>query len=203
MLVIQKITLVWHKEERGGKFAEARSRFNFALPINRTPGKTDECLLDEHRLYQHVNKFYTLQEYDKLLGFEWSARVRREYSPPVRLSELKVKNVTFTEVDSGIRVNFSYDPQLNGAPPRRGHNKDFNDTNSPFFGEDILNETAFALALGQMGRIAYNGRFSDCDNGHWWYEQTVVNIANVENFKSNVFVGREFDFVYERLAELR
>lgn len=205
MLIIQEITLVWHKPERGGKFAEARNRFDFAFPIEQKPDRSDECLFDDQRFYQKEDKFYTLDQYDKLIFPEGFARLRRKLPPPpVKLSELKVKNIQFTKIGGKIRVDFSYDPQLNGKPHRHGHNKDYNNEKSRFFCRDILNETAFTLDIGQKGRIMYNARFVYYDDGTHWYEQTVINIANIESeeFRSNVFLSQSFDFVYDRLEKL-
>lgn len=204
MLIIQEIMLDWHKPERGGKFAEARNKFDFAFPIENKPDRSDECLLDIQRYYQKDDKFYTLEEYHRLLFSENFIRYRENIPLPVKLSELEVKNIEFTETDGRIQVNFSCDPQLNGKPHRHGHNKDYNNEKSRYFCRDVLNETAFMLEIGQNGRILYNARFVDWDNGTHWYEQTVVNIANIgfEEFRSNIFLSQEFDFVYDRLEKL-
>lgn len=206
MLVVQEIVTVWNKSERGGENAEARSRFLYAAPIERKPCASDECIFNHIRFYQKDGRFYAPDEYDKLMGFGGTGRLlKRAYEQPVKLSQLKVKNVSFTENKNGIEVGFSYDPQINGRPARKGHNKDFNNTESRLYGKDILNETAFVLKEGQKGQIIYNGRFSDYDTGQWWYEQTAVNVANVsfENFHKQIFLSSEFDFVYKQLEYLK
>lgn len=205
MLVVQEIVSVWHKSERGGENSEARSRFPYTANIERKPGVDDECVFDHVRFYQSKNKFYTLDEYERHMGFNTRLTTQRAYEPPVKLSQLKVRNVSFSVTENGIEAVFSYDPQLNGRPCRKGHNKDYNNISSGFYGKDILNETAFLLKDGQKGRIMYNGRFSDYDTGQWWYEQTAVNIANIsyEKFRSNVFSAMDFDFEYCKLAVLK
>lgn len=201
MLIIQETALTWFKPERGGKPAEVRNKFRWTFPIERVPDKSDECVLDERRLYQQEGKFLTLSEYNKLMGFSPS---RGKSEQPVKIADLRVKNVDFTVIDEGkIRVDFSMNPQNhNGAPHRHGHNKDFNNPDSTLCGKDVLNETAFTLAEGQTGQIAYNARFSDWDSGEWWYEQTVINIAN-SPFRANIFLSGEFDYVYKQLENLR
>lgn len=201
MLIIQETVLTWFKSERGGKPAEVRNKFKWAFPIEQIPNKSDECILDERRLYQREGKFLTLSEYNKVMGFSPS---RGKSEPPVKIAELRVKNVEFIVIDEGkIRVDFSMNPQNhNGAPHRHSHNKDFNNPDSPLCGKDVLNETAFTLAEGQTGQIAYNARFSDWDGGGWWYEQTVINIANA-SLRKNIFLTGEFDYIYKQLENLR
>lgn len=205
MLVVQQIVTVWYKSERGGECAEARSKFSYTAPIEGKPCVSDECFFDYKRFYQKGGKFYTPIEYDELMGYGGVMSLKRAYEPPVKLSQLKGRNVSFTQTENGVEVGFSYDPQINGKPYRRGHNKDFNNTASRFYGKDMLNETAFVLKEGQKGRIIYNGRFSDYDTGQWWYEQTAVNIANIsfEKFRGDIFLSSEFDFSYRQLAHLR
>lgn len=205
MLVVQQIVTVWYKSERGGECAEARSKFSYTAPIEGKPCVSDECIFDYKRFYQKDRRFYTPDEYDKLMGFGVRQLPKRTYEPPVKLSQLKGRNVSFTQTENGVEVGFSYDPQINGKPCRRGHNKDFNNTASRFYGKDVLNETAFVLKDGQKGQIMYNGRFSDYDTGQWWYEQTAVNIANIpfEDFHKDIFLEGKFDFVYNKLAYLK
>lgn len=202
MLIIQTTTLTWFKPERGGFPAEVRNKFKWTFPIERIPDKEDECLLDERRLYQQEGKFLTLAEFNKALGFPPPRR--NTDLPPTKISDLREKNVKFTMLDGGeIQVDFSMNPQNhNGVPHRHGHNKDFNNPDSPLCGKDVLNETAFTLAVGESGQIAYNARFSDCDMGHWWYEQTVINIANTP-FNANIFRSGKFDYIYKQLENLR
>ena len=204
MLIIQETMLTWFKPERGGKFAEIRNKLNYSFPIENKPDRSDECLLDVQRFYQKDGRFYTLEEFYRLLYSENFIRYRNDLPPPVKLSELEVKNIEFTEIDGKIQVDFSYDPQLNGKPHRHGHNKDYNNEKSRYFCRDVLNETAFTLEIGQKGRILYNARFVDWDTGEHWYEQTVINIANVkfDEFRSNIFLSQEFDFVYDKLEKL-
>ena len=206
MLAVQETTAVWYKSDKGGEAAQARNSFIFAASIEHKPLFTDQCVYGYRCFYQKGVKLYTSEEYDELMGFI-KAKIlpKRTYEPPVKLSQLKVKNLTFTQTEKGIEISFSYDPQINGKPVRSGHNKDFNNTESRFYRKDILNETAFVLKEGQKGRIMYNGRFTDIDTGQWWYEQTAVNIANIpfEAFHKDIFLEGEFDLTYSILAFLK
>lgn len=205
MLIIQEIVTVWHKSERGGEFSDARSKFTYACELEEKPDLSDECVYDYRRFYQVGKKFHTSAEYDSLLGYGIRILPKRAYKSPNKLSELEVRNVCFNETENGIETVFFYDPRKNGQPFRRGHNKDYNNSDSRFYGQDILNETAFILKDCQKGRIMYNGRFSDYDTGQWWYEQTAVNIANMpfEKIGKNVFLNGRFDFLYKQLEPLR
>lgn len=179
MVIVQEIIIVWHKNERSGENSGARTDSVFKRLIEKAPLKSHECLYDRVRLYQKDKKLYTPAEYYSLMGCGASRHGKREYEPPVLLSQLKVKNISIEECKTGLEVIFSYDRQINGDPPRRGHNRDFNNTASKYYGKDILNETAFVLKNGQKGQIMYNWRAADCDTGQWWYEQAAVNIALV------------------------
>lgn len=206
MLAVQKTTVVWHKSDKGGEGAQVRNSFVFAAPIERIPLAADECVYGYRCFYQKGIRLYTSEEYDELMGFTRARTFpQRTYEPPAKLSQLKVKNLTFTPTEEGFEIGFSYDPQINGKPPRLGHNKDYHNTESRFYGKDILNETAVVLKEGQKGRIMYNGRFTDIDTGQWWYEQTAVNIANIpfEAFHKDIFLEGEFDLTYSSLAFLK
>lgn len=156
MIIIQEIIVIWHKNERGGENSKARTESVFKRPIEKSTLKSHECLYDAISLFQKNKKLYTSSDYYKLLGFKTPLHNKREYEPSVLISQLKVKNVSFEESEKGLEVSFSYDRQINGDPPRQGHNKDFNNTASKFYGKDILNETAFVLKEGQKGQIMYN-----------------------------------------------
>ena len=85
---------------------------------------------------------------------------RRQHDLPIQKG-YEFGCVTVSAESEGLSVRFRWDGAHGGAPDR-----------------EYLNSTEdVTLTPGQWARIAYNGRFSDTDNGHWWYEQTSVNVA--------------------------
>jgi len=60
----------------------------------------------------------------------------------------------------------------------------------------------FRLAPGQWGRVRYNGRLSDFDNGTWWYEKWVYNVGLFSSPPPSVFVTTEPGKVFTQIAHL-
>lgn len=87
-----------------------------------------------------------------------------------------------------------------GMPRRRGGNEDLYKKGARLAGKpNTCNETAFILAPGQAGLLKYNYRLTSYDGQ--WYECYYVYVVNAKELKRDVFL-REYDFVYNRLADL-
>lgn len=63
-------------------------------------------------------------------------------------------------------------------------------------------QKAFELQTGQWGRILYNGRHSDWDNGGWSYDKYVVNIGLFVDPKPDVFLSTKPLKTYSKMALL-
>ena len=61
---------------------------------------------------------------------------------------------------------------------------------------------ALNLSFGQWGRIEYNGRHSDMDNGHWWYEKRVYNIGLFAAPSASAFTRSEPTKIFSQIAHL-
>lgn len=61
---------------------------------------------------------------------------------------------------------------------------------------------AFLLKMGDWGRVAFNGRFVDCDTGGWWYEKKIFNIGCFEAIAESVFLTAPPDREILRMADL-
>ena len=61
---------------------------------------------------------------------------------------------------------------------------------------------ALNLSSGQWGRIEYNGRHSDMDNGHWWYEKWVYNIGLFSHPPMSAFTRSEPTKFFSQMAHL-
>ena len=61
---------------------------------------------------------------------------------------------------------------------------------------------AFCLLPYQWGRVRYNGRLSDFDNGTWWYEKWVYNVGLFSSPPPSVFVTAEPVKVFTQISHL-
>lgn len=145
-----------------------------------------------------------------LLIQEINIKQRRAHIQKYRLRfyhsarEVNLANLSICPCKEGVEVTFFYDERRSGMPFRYGHNKDYNNLQSPFYRRDCLNETAFILEENQYGRILWNERKTDCDTGEWYYWLHIYNIISSpdEIPQKNIFVENEPDFVYRQMELL-
>jgi len=100
------------------------------------------------------------------------------YCPP------NAGGITLALDDDALHVAYQWD-RSQGAPERYSAKVD-----------------AFRLSPGQWGRVRYNGRLTDFDNGTWWYEKWVYNIGLFSSPPSSVFVTTEPVKVFTQMAYL-
>lgn len=222
MLLIQEIDLTWGKNERGGTPAKIRQHFPLSYPQEEVRLKGDVLV---HRLafFQNGEAILNAQEesrqsiekYLPKLGFTQD-QIQQEIENRIfyikqnqfqfyhSALELNLTNLTVQPCSEEIAVTFFYDERRSGMPYRRGHNQDYCDPQSPWYGKDCLNETAFILTPGQYGRVMWNDRRTDYDTGEWYYKLHIYNLINTGTNMPNqtVFTEREPDFVYKQLAVL-
>lgn len=225
MLLIQSVTLVWYKGSRGAAGAETRARFPLAYPVEGAgpplpPGEAVVhnlrfCQWDSGEIIPGQEDCRRRLERDlPRLGFsrERAAaeidRRQREMDRAQLLAypdytHLNLANLTFRPAGEGWEVGFWWDERRSGLPRRRGRNRDYNDPASRLCRKDVLNEAAFVLAPGQTGRLVWNERDRNGDDGTWFYRLNVRCVAALpgREFSPEVFL-REPDFVYRQMAEL-
>ena len=225
MLLIQSVTLVWYKGARGAAGAETRARFPLAYPVGEagSPLPPGEAVVQDLRFCQWApGEIIPAQEECRRrlkrdlprLGFSRERAAReidrrqREMGRAQLLAYpdytcLNLTNLTFRPAGEGWEVGFWWDGRRSGLPRRRGRNRDYNDPASRLYREDVLNETAFVLAPGQTGRLIWNERDRNGDDGTWFYRLNVRNVAALSGreFSPEVFL-REPDFVYRQMGEL-
>ncbi len=222
MLLVQNITLVWHKAERGAAGAQARARFPLAYRLPE-PELRHNVLLHNLRFVQHGTDFVDgLTEERQLLltslrhlGLPeleieqrvaqrlWQAR-KYEKQTYQTADELNLINLDFTYCGENLAVAFAYDERRGGRPMRRGRNRDYHNQQSVWHGRDCLNEEAFLLEPGKYGRIVWNERCADYDTGSWYYQ---LHIYNILLFKrgvppADILLTRQPDYEYKQLADL-
>lgn len=120
------------------------------------------------------------------------------------VEELNLINLSIRWNAESYEVTFFYDINRSGEPVRRGHNKDYNNMDSPLYRHDILNETIFSLRLGQYGRVIWNERKRSCDTGECYYQLHVVNLLHStgEMPEQDIFLSGVPDFEYKQTAVL-
>jgi hypothetical protein len=221
MLLIQNIRLSWDKNERGAKGEDVRRSFPPAYPVGHQ--LFGEAVVQNLYFYQEEDRImdYNQAEYffmEKSLpriGFtkeqaaeeakkriEWTKK--HQYQSYPSIDALNLANLSVCAKENQVEITFFYDEQRSGVPVRRGHNKDFLNPDSRFYQKDNLNETAFILGKNQYGRIIWNERKVDYDQGTWYYEFHIYNLIYLtENkFPDNIFLQAEPDYIYRQLARL-
>lgn len=56
------------------------------------------------------------------------------------------------------------------------------------------------LAVGEWGRVLYNGRFSTDEGG--WYQKTVVNVGCFDEARAGAFVSTRPLYTIDRMVSL-
>ncbi len=225
MLIIQKICLQWGKKVRGADGDKVRSQFPHVYPI--APQTVQEGVLVQNlNFYQNKSTILDAIQEEKYLAekyrpqweqrgqtperIQWELHDRiswikkYQYQNYAAIQEINLANLSICREDDKLKLSFFYDERRCGAPFRRGHNKDYHNQDSPFYARDVLNETAFTLSQGQYGRILWNERCTDCDEGTWYYQLHIYNLYHMqgETIPCDLFTERMPDCQYQQLARL-
>ena len=223
MLLIQKITLQWHKTERDAKYATIRKAFPLAYPLIPMPEQNHEMILHHTSYFQNGTKIqnaleltYMQAQQLQATNMDFSAKdiqnfiVRQQkwiqkhtYQYYEHLHDINCKNIHITKDRDAYTITFC-EQHCDGMPIYRGHNKDFQNIHSPFYGKNLLNEVAFSLQENQYGRILYQKRFTDVDTGNWYYCLFIYNFlyTNQKMIDKNILVSHKPDTVYTQLGHL-
>lgn len=212
MLIIQKITLTWHKQERGGNYAVIRNRFPFSAPADFNSGSN--IVIQTLGFFQDRDSIINVVELNRLMWeklrkndsckFSDSEIDERLYLQERTIlnniltryncspEQLKLKNLRFETNGENIDVIFHADGIF---PHISGHNSQYNDENSPLYRKNLLNEKIFCLKPETTGRIIFHERLTDYDDRTWYYVKTCFNLANTERVRRNIFSSQKFDFI--------
>lgn len=173
MIVVQRISVMWTKQSRGGKGAQLRNSVPnaFTLPLIGKP-ENDSVLMchnikvDEKERFDH--------ERNRQVKFEEIVPQKKFFVGACRLILEKEK----------LSAIYIYSATNVGAPQREFHPK-----------------TVLNLTPDTWGRVIYNGRFGW--DSEWWYRKTVLNIGwFTGEIPENVFLG-EPQHTFSDLADLR
>lgn len=204
LVLLQEITVRWHKASRGAPEAVARNRVPevHALPANPPntswpsrfqhsapqvlppPDATGNRAADiflHHVVYGEGNQFQAPHvQY-------WIALHSRLPEPStLHLPHWNVPSLTLTGTGDGLQLQFSWSHEI-GAPPRYHRHMQ----------EQIL------LAAGQWLQVRFNGRHIYQDDGTWYYEKHVLNIGLADAFVPAMFVIGPPDHQLSDFADLR
>ena len=173
--------------ERNAKSAEARSQFPMAY------------LLPEINIYNNAIIHYQyFHQYNT--EFINTLLPRHQIYCYSSIEQLHLINVAISQNEYGYEFSFRGD---NSIPYMRGHNKDYYNIQSRYYGKDCLNEIAFTLKQKQYGRIIWNTRSIEFDTGDWYYNIHIYNFYVVDELpQSNIFVSHIPHFVYKKMSML-
>ncbi len=222
MLLIQEITLQWSKAERGATYAAIRQAFPLAYPLTM-PFAQNHAILFHHTAYfqngthiQHnldlidtqVKQLQTSHidisdaDIQRFIAQQQKWIRQHTYQYYDRVQDVHCQNVHISKNHNAYTMTFC--EQCHGMPIYRGHNKDFQNIHSAFYGKDLCNEIAFTLQENQYGRILYQKRFTDVDTGGWYYCLFVYNFlyTNQKNIPKQILTSRKPDMIYKKLGDL-
>ena len=174
MILVQHVTSSWSKASRGGPSAARRNAVPEALLLPKAAvGKRGNALIQHTASYGEDNDFVS-PSHDSLTA---------ESAGVIRIGCVRVE-----PLDGGARVAFEYDFRVAGMPPRDAH-------------QMAKARADFELAVGEWGRVLYNGRFSS-DEGGWGYQKTVVNVGCHDEVQAEAFVSTRPLYTIDRMASL-
>lgn len=182
--ILQFILTEWEKSARGGEGAALRARVPAALPL--PPGlasRTAEGVAVHRVRFSPKN------------GFATAAAVSVEDLPfDAKTETFRLGCVELESEDEGLVVRYRWSTWSGGAPQRSMF--DVGGKEHP------LKKQAFTLQPGQWGLLEYNGRFSDPDTSHWYYQHTRANVALVDGIDPELFTSAEPRFIHREIADL-
>lgn len=188
MLVFQEIQLTWDKKERAAKSANARNQFCMAYPLPKMD------------IYDNVmlHRQYFWQRGDQFINDVYPRKNIYCYSC---IEKLHLTKISISQKEKEYEFCFHGDCT---TPYIRGHNKDYHNIQSRYYGKDCLNEVAFTLKQNQYGRIIWNQRYTEFfDTGEWYYKLHIYNFYVTDKApQSDIFICNTPDFVYKKMSAL-
>ena len=189
-ICIQGIKTCWTKAPRGGEGAIMRNRVPEAvkMPFSASyssPAETYPFFLHllgygEHTRYKARSEFLKSD-----IGANKSAEI------------LNRGGVRVSFDGESLAARYQWKQEL-GAPGHRTQNAAGMFVpvhHSPA-------QQALELKIGEWGRILYNGRHSDHDDGRWYYSKHVFNIGLFLNPRPDVFLASQPIKTYSKMALL-
>lgn len=127
LLLIQDICLSWGKKERNSACAKKRTEFPVAYPLDKMPNVFHGEVL--------VNRLNFRQSGTV---FKVSNGATNYFQSYPFVKELNLTNLYIQSDTYSCTVVFFYDERHSGQPVRRGHNKDYDNSDSLLYRHDIF-----------------------------------------------------------------
>jgi len=203
LVLLQDITVRWHKASRGAPGAVARnrvpevralpanppntpwpSRYQYSAPkVLPPPDPTDKRAAD---IFLHYVSYGEDNQFQAPHVQYWIAlRSCRPEPSTLHLPHWNVPPLTLADANDKLQVRFEWGLEV-GAPRR-----DYRHTR-----EQVT------LATGQWMQVRYNGRHLYGDDGTWYYEKHVLNIGFADTFVPTLFVAAPPDYQITDFADL-
>lgn len=186
IFLIQKISLQWNKDCRGGKGAVLRNSYPKAASLPKDYFSYYPCGIPSHYigLFQDKDGIHVKKECRNLN--EWTADGIIGFAP----YELSVQN-------GKVKIHYCYNLH-HGRRPQRSK---YDSTRNRYV---PLHELAFELNPGDYGQAICNGRFVDYDTGNWYYELIILNIILLSDTDVSLdcFLTKEPNKKYQRIDQL-
>lgn len=191
LICVQEIATNWTKASRGGTGAAERNRVPEAakLPLNANPFSSPA------ETYPFLLHLLGYSEYTKYKV--WSEFLKSDVTANESAEILNRGGVRLSFDGEVLTARYQWKREL-GAPGRRTQNAAGMFVpvhHSPF-------QKALELKAGEWGRILFNGRHSDYDDGRWYYSKHVFNIGLFVNPQSDVFLTSQPIKTYSKMALL-
>ena len=204
LVLLQEITVRWHKASRGAPGAVARNRVPevHALPANSPnipwpscfqhsapqvlppPDPTDNRAADiflHHVVYGEDNQFQVPR-----VQYWIALRSRLPEPSTLQLPHWNVPALTLTGANDALQVQFEWSSSVVGAPRRNYRHR----------------QEQVALTTGQWMQVRYNGRHFYTDDGTWYYEKHVLNIGLADSLVPTLFIAAPPDYQVTDFADL-
>lgn len=218
MLAVQMIQITWTKEHRNPSAAALRRQFfqphlladdvNLAgdgvfisrqefVHSGETIIPTSEYvrqLQEQSGKCRSMKVLQTIAETETAFSGNWSSLEKH----------MDFEHFSVLQEGDVFRVRWHYDDgKCRKMPIRNGHNEEYHDLNSQFYGKDIRNETAFLLHHGEAGKLQFNYRVAFYDyEMRQHYEQYCIYFVHTDIMTRDLFTSADYTHEYNQLAHL-
>ncbi len=218
MLAVQMIKITWTKEHRNPEASVQRRRFlRPHLLSERADLHGSGIFLNKVDYLQSQGEILTSAAYKRKFTRYSDENAQHRYLLNISKAEqahsgmwfacpeeLQLPCVNIRQEESMFRILWHYDTTYSGKRPiRTGHNEEYHDVNSQFYGKDIRNETAFLLHRGEAGKLQFNYRVAFYDyEMRQHYEQYCIYFVHTDTLSRDLFTSADYMHEYSQLAHL-
>ncbi len=218
MIAVQIIKITWTKKHRNPSAAAFRRQFfqprSLADDVNLAGDgvficrqefvHSGETIIPTSQYVRQLREGTEKRRSAKHLGI--ASEVEAAFSGNWSSLEERMDFEHFSILQEGdaFWVRWHYDDgKCRKMPIRNGHNEEYHDVDSPFYGKDIRNETAFLLRRGEAGKLQFNYRVAFYDyEMRQHYEQYCIFFVHTDIMTPDLFTSADYTYEYNQLAYL-